>query len=179
MTTAGRAAIRYFVTLKGQERTVDLTEHEDGSLDIVLDGEPVNADLTPLTSSLHSVLLDGHSREMVLERDGAKVFVYLDGERMETVVFDEVTRALAQVTGTAGASGSADVCAPMPGVVVGIPVSVGDEVEVGQPIVVVEAMKMQNELAAETAGVVVSIEVAQGDTVDGGDVLVRLEALPS
>lgn len=176
--TPGRTALRYYVTLKGTERTVDLTEHEDGRIDVVLDDEPVDADLTPLTSSLHSLLLDGHSREMVLERDGAKVSVYLDGERIDVLVLDEVSRALSQVAGGA-ASGSADILAPMPGVVVGIPVNVGDEVTAGQAVIVVEAMKMQNELAAETDGVVASIEVAVGDTVGGGDVLVRLEAKPS
>jgi biotin carboxyl carrier protein len=66
----------------------------------------------------------------------------------------------------------------MPGVVVAIPVKPGDAVEAGQPVIVVEAMKMQNELGAEAAGVVVSIEVQVGSTVSGGDVLVRLEAQP-
>jgi len=178
MTGAGRPRIRYYVTLRDQERTVDVTEHEDGRVDVELDGRAVEADLTPLTASLYSLVLDGHSREMVLERDGSRVFVYLDGERIETTVYDEVSRALVQAAGGAG-SGAAEVCAPMPGVVVGIPVAVGDEIRSGQAVVVVEAMKMQNELAAEIDGVVTEIAVAVGDTVGGGDVLVRLEAKPS
>lgn len=176
--SSGRASLRYYVTLKDRERTVDLTEHEDGTIAVVLDDEPVDADLTPLTSSLYSLLLDGHSREMVLERDGSRVSVYLDGEKIDVTVLDEVSRALAQVAG-GPSGGSADVCAPMPGVVVDIPVAVGDEVAAGQAVIVVEAMKMQNELAAETDGVVAAIEVAVGDTVSGGDVLVRMEAKPS
>ena len=176
--TPGHTSLRYYVTLQGNERTVDLTEHEDGTIDVLLDDEPVDADLTPLTSSLYSLLLDGHSREMVLERDGAKVSVYLDGERIDVIVLDEVSRALAQVAG-GPVGGTADVHAPMPGVVVSIPVKIGDEVAAGQAVIVVEAMKMQNELAAEADGVVTGIEVAEGDTVGGGDVLVRLEAKPS
>ena len=85
---------RYYVTLKGEERIVDLHENVDGSLSVELDGTPVVADLTRLESSLFSLLLDGHSREMVLERDGEKVAAYLDGERMDLVVRDELSRAL-------------------------------------------------------------------------------------
>ncbi len=166
---------RYYVTLKGEERIVDLHENVDGSLSVELDGTPVVADLTRLESSLFSLLLDGHSREMVLERDGEKVAAYLDGERMDLVVRDELSRALAESAG-AGGSGASDVLAPMPGVVVAIPVKPGDSVEEGQAVIVVEAMKMQNELGAENAGVVASIEVEVGATVAGGDVLVRLEA---
>lgn len=169
-----RPAIRYFVTVNGNERVVDLTENGNGTLHVELDGTPVTADLTQLGSSLHSLLLDGHSREMVLERDAERVIVYLDGERIETTVHDEVSRALSAVTDHA-ATGASDVFAPMPGVVVGIPIAVGSTVTVGQPVIVVEAMKMQNELAAETDGVVTSIEVAVGDNVSGGDLLVKLE----
>lgn len=176
--TPGHTALRYYVTVRGNERTVDLTEHDDGTIDVALDGQSVDADLTPLTSSLYSLLMDGHSREMVLERDGARVAVYLDGEKIDVTVLDEVSRALSQVAGDA-AGGSADILAPMPGVVVNIPVSVGDTVAKGQSVIVVEAMKMQNELAAESDGVIASIEVAVGDTVGGGDVLVRLEAKES
>lgn len=168
---------RYYVTLKGEERVVDLREGTGGAVHVELDGTPVVADLTRLESSLYSLLLDGHSREMVLERDGEKVAVYLDGERIDTVVRDELSRALSAVTGPV-AAGASEVLAPMPGVVVAIPVKPGDVVEAGQPVIVVEAMKMQNELGAEAAGVVVSIEVQVGSTVSGGDVLVRLEAQP-
>jgi len=173
--TAARPAHRYFVRLHGDERVVDITEHDDGTIQVELDGERVDADLTRLQSSLHSLLVDGHSREMVLERDGDRVAVLLDGERIETTVYDEVTRALSDLGG-AVTSGPANVCAPMPGLVVSIPVQVGDTVTTGQAVVVVEAMKMQNELAAESDGVVAGIEVAVGDTVSGGAVLVRLEA---
>jgi biotin carboxyl carrier protein len=177
--TVGHGTIRYYVALKDRERVVDLTEHEDGTLGVVLDGEPVDADLAPLTSSLHSLLLNGHSREMVLERDGARVLVYLDGERLETTVLDEVSRAVAQITGGAVAGGSSDVCAPMPGVVVSIPVTVGDAVEAGQPVIVVEAMKMQNELAVAHDGVVSEVLVAERAAVSAGQVLVRLTPVPA
>jgi biotin carboxyl carrier protein len=171
----GVPSVRYFVTLRGQEHTVDLAENGRG-FEVLFDGRKVDADLVLLHgSSLHSLLLDGHSREMVLERDGDKVFVSLDGERIEAHVQDEVSRALSAIGGAA-TSGPSEVKAPMPGVVIAVPVAPGDEIAAGQAVVVVEAMKMQNELAAESEGIVESVRVAPGDTVDGGDVLVVLKA---
>ena len=169
-----RTSFRYFVTLRGQERIVDLTEDEGGKLAVTLDGTPVDADLIALhDGTLHSLLLDGQSRELVIERDGDRVTVWLDGEKVETLVRDEVSRALASVLKPA-AAGPSEVEAPMPGVVVSIPVKVGDVVTQGQPVVVVEAMKMQNELGAETPGIVEEICVRPGQTVDRGDVLARI-----
>jgi biotin carboxyl carrier protein len=167
------STIRYYVTVKGKERVVDITEHDD-RLEVRLDDRPVEADLTLLhDSSLHSLLLDGHSREMILDRESDRVFVSLDGERIEARVQDDVSRALEAFHGPSHA-GPSDVTAPMPGVVVDIPVNVGDEIEAGKPVIVVEAMKMQNELASEADGIVAEIRVAPGDTVVGGDVLVVL-----
>jgi biotin carboxyl carrier protein len=171
-----RPALRYYVTIRGRERVVDVAEGANGKASVTLDGRPVEADLVELHgATLHSLLLDGHSREMVIEREGDRVDVWLDGERIEAVVRDEVSRAIAAVL-KAPAAGPSAVEAPMPGVVVSVPVKVGDAVEAGQPVVVVEAMKMQNELVAEMAGVVASVDVKPGQTVDRGAILVRLKA---
>jgi biotin carboxyl carrier protein len=76
----------------------------------------------------------------------------------------------------AGGSGALTICSPMPGRVVKVLVGEGDAVEVGQGVVIVEAMKMENELRAEAAGTVKAIRCAEGDLVGGGDELVVLEA---
>ncbi len=172
--SAEKSAIRYFVTLGGAEHEIELQETPDGPK-LKLDGEPVDADLVRLAEpSLYSLLLDGQSREMVLTRDGDSISVSLDGERLVARVQDEVSRALAEFGGSTG-SGALEVRAPMPGVVVSIEVEPGQKVEEGQPVIVVEAMKMQNELTAESAGVVERVEVKPGDTVDGDAVLVILK----
>ena len=77
--------------------------------------------------------------------------------------------------GGGGAAGSGDVTVPMQGTIVKVLVEVGQEVEVGQAIVVLEAMKMENQIAAEKAGTVKEIKVAPGDTVGGGDVVAVIE----
>lgn len=81
--------------------------------------------------------------------------------------------ALEEATGGAGAGGA--VKAPMPGRVVKALVAEGDSVEAGQPVIIVEAMKMENEVAASGAGIVRRIAVSSGDTVDAGAVLVEIE----
>ncbi|MCA9751154.1 MAG: hypothetical protein KC591_03110 [Gemmatimonadetes bacterium] len=178
--TANKPTIRYYATIQGQERTVDITEAAAGGITRVeLDGQPVDADFVDLAgASLHSLVLNGHSREMVLARDGAKVTVWLDGEKIDVTVYDEVSKALSTF-GAAATGGASVIEAPMPGIVVGIPVNVGDLIVAGQPVIVVEAMKMQNELMAEGDGVVEEILVKVGDTVSGGDVLVKLGAAPT
>ena len=72
----------------------------------------------------------------------------------------------------AAGSGSGDVTVPMQGTIVKILVEVGSEVEVGQAVVILEAMKMENQITAERAGTVKEIKVATGDTVGSGDVVV-------
>lgn len=73
-----------------------------------------------------------------------------------------------------GSAGSVSVDAPMPGTVLKVNVKVGDTVTEGQAVVVLEAMKMENEIAAPASGVVASVNVSQGATVNTGDVLITL-----
>ena len=77
--------------------------------------------------------------------------------------------------GGGGAVGSGDVTVPMQGTIVKVLVEVGQEVEVGQAIVVLEAMKMENQIAAEKAGTIKEIKVAPGDTVGGGDIVAVID----
>jgi biotin carboxyl carrier protein len=169
-----KPAVRYYVTMRGVEHVVELTESETG-YDVVLDGKKSRADLALLAdSSLYSLLLNGHSRELVLQHGVDRALVSLDGERIEVHVQDELSHALT-IAGEAVRTGPSTIVAPMPGVVVEIPVSPGDEIEAGDPVIIVEAMKMQNELCSETAGIVETVAVARGATVNGGDVLVVIK----
>ena len=77
--------------------------------------------------------------------------------------------------GAGGAAGSGTISAPMQGTIVKVLVAVGDAVEAGQAVLVLEAMKMENHINAETAGTVKEIRVGEGDTVGTGDVLVVIE----
>jgi biotin carboxyl carrier protein len=110
---------------------------------------------------------------------GSRLEVEIDGWRFVLAVEDEQRAELRERagggTGTASATGPTELRTPIPGRVVSISAGVGDRVEAGQPLLVVEAMKMQNEVRSPRAGVVRRIDVAGGQSVDGGDLLLVLE----
>ena len=103
----------------------------------------------------------GHSYEIVVA-----------GQRFEVDVEDEREKALTGSIQAAHESGEAMVRAPMPGLVLGIPMETGAKVERGQTVVVLEAMKMENDLASPITGTLKEVRVSKGQTVNQGDVLV-------
>jgi biotin carboxyl carrier protein len=127
----------------------------------------------------YSLLIEGKSYEIFARRiiqpgdENGQLYEILFGEqRFEVRVEDEREKALAGSVKSARVSGEAKVRAPMPGLVIGIPLEVGASVTQGQTVIVLEAMKMENDLAAPRAGTIKEIKVSQGQTVNQGDVLV-------
>jgi biotin carboxyl carrier protein len=98
----------------------------------------------------------------------------LRGRHYEVALVDPKRLRSAQSQG-GDHTGAAEIVSPMPGKIVRVLVKPGDKVEAGAGVVVVEAMKMQNEMKAPKAGTVVSIEVTEGATVNAGDVLAVIE----
>jgi biotin carboxyl carrier protein len=167
--------MNYVVQLNGERRTVALGE--DGAR---YESEAaVHAGLSDTEGSPVSIVRIGTEvhRVVVQKRPGrGRYTLWVDGHRFETEALDERTRAIRDLSAAnAGPSGPAPIVAPMPGLVVRVNVAVGDTVEAGQGVVVMEAMKMENELRATGRGVVRSIEVAAGTAVEKGALLVALE----
>jgi pyruvate carboxylase subunit B len=167
--------VKYVVTVNGERK--DIVLEPDGMS--YENEEPVHAELSDVEGSPVRVIRVGAQvhRVVAQKREGrGRYSLWVDGYRFETEALDERTRAIRDLSAaTAGPSGPAPVVAPMPGLVVRINVSVGDNVEAGQGIVVMEAMKMENELRATGPGTVRSIEVTVGTAVEKGTVLVALE----
>jgi pyruvate carboxylase subunit B len=166
--------VRYVVQLNDQRKTVTL----DGE-GVGYEAEPmVHAELSDIEGSpLRMVKILNHVyRVVVLKRPGrGRHTLWVDGYRFETEALDERTRAIRDLsTSRAGPTGPAPILAPMPGLIVRVNVKVGDTVEAGQGVVVMEAMKMENELRATAAGVVKSVEVTVGTAVEKGALLVAL-----
>ena len=139
---------------------------------IRIDGEPVqpaSGDIVETEPGVYSVLADGASYEVRVDDDQITI-----GEHRFHFAIDD-PRQWKRSSGTAGAHGRVQITAPMPGKVVRVLVAIGDEVAAGQGIVVVEAMKMQNELKAPRAGRVTAILVAEHDGVNAGAVLAVIE----
>jgi biotin carboxyl carrier protein len=121
-----------------------------------------------------SMIIDGESYDVVADIRGREVAVQVHGERYAMQVEDERERAAAQVAGNKQ-GGKCQLRASMPGIVVEVQVAVGDQVEEGQTMVVLEAMKMQNPLGAEGPGTVTKLLVEAGETVAAGALLAEIE----
>jgi biotin carboxyl carrier protein len=166
--------MRYYVSVAGRTLEVDLT----GDVPLV-DGVRVEAELVrvPGMPTLH-LLANGGSHTLVpRRRDRHGWDLHLNGERYDVEVVDERTRAIQAMTGQgAAAKGPRPVMAPMPGLVVRVAVEPGDRVEAGQSVVIIEAMKMENDLRAEAGGVVDRVAAVPGQAVEKGAVLVEFRA---
>jgi biotin carboxyl carrier protein len=153
---------------------------------LAIDWQRVGAALSPSTvgngdhADHFSLLAGPHSYEVyvrMLETAGdaeggeRTVEVLIDGRPYVVTVQDERSQALSQLAGGAHASGDATIRAPMPGLVANILAEEGAQVQRGQTIVVLEAMKMENDLTAARGGVVKSVRVSKGQTVNQGDIL--------
>jgi len=137
-------------------------------------GPERHADVTETEPNVYSVLSAGRSYEARVEpvADGEMVVV-IDGHRFEIEVRDP--RQFRRRDGWRGIDGLQNVTTPMPGKVVRILAPLGASVTAGQALMVVEAMKMQNEMRAPKSGKLVSIPVHEGDTVAAGEVLATIE----
>src|SRR5437870_3372862 len=130
----------------------------------------------------YSLLIAGKSYEILAHRvtkpdvTGYRYEVLVAGQRFEITVEDEREKALTGSIHSAHESGEALVRAPMPGLVLGLPMEPGANVERGQTVVILEAMKMENDLASPITGKVKEIRVNKGQTVNQGDVLVVVSA---
>ncbi len=128
-----------------------------------------SAEVAVIEPGVYFVLLDGRPYEARVE-DGA---ILIDGHRIAVEVLDprEWRRGAAAGAG----EGLQTVTSPMPGKVVRVLVAAGDEVRAGQGLIVVEAMKMQNELRALRDGRIVTVSAREGATVTAGEALATLE----
>lgn len=166
--------MKYYVTIGARTMEVEL-----GPEGVRVDGRAVEADLQRMPDSrVHSLLLDGRSHRILARRNGGGTWdLHLRGRRVRAEVLDERTRAIRALTASrAGATGPRPITAPMPGLVVRVEVEEGDEVRSGQGLVIVEAMKMENELRAEGPGRVATVHARPGQPVEKDQVLIEFEA---
>jgi biotin carboxyl carrier protein len=166
--------MRYFVALGAREIPVDVTALPSGGWDVRVDGKAVQVDAVPAGDAL-SVRVDNQVFDLILDGPLPSVQFIAGGLRGDATIETERSRAAQSLRNGAARKGPEVVTAPMPGRVVRIPVSPGDAVETGAPLIVIEAMKMENELRALHAARVAAVHVRPGDTVERGAKLVSFE----
>jgi biotin carboxyl carrier protein len=175
---AGAAAgleepVKFEVQAGGATTPVEVTG-EAGRYTVTLEGETAVVDARQTVEGIWSILLDGVSHVAdVTEQDGTYA-VDVNGERY-TVRVEEETRYIIRTRGSTGAERGQVLKAPMPGKVTLIEVAVGQSVAPGDGLIVLEAMKMENEFKAEATGTVKEIRVQVGQAVNPGDVLLVIE----
>jgi len=169
--------VRYHVTLRPRTYIIDVA---GGS--VTVDGETLEAHAAaiPGTPLLHLLLGKDSWTVACQQLDARRWALGAVGERVEIEVQDDRSKQIEALTGQGRKVAAGGVVkAPMPGLVVRVEVTQGEVVEVGKGLVVVEAMKMENELRATHQGVVEQIHVKAGDRVEKGAALVTLSAQPS
>jgi pyruvate carboxylase subunit B len=143
---------------------------------LTLNGEPIDARLTRLDDHAVLLVIDGKPQTVAIEDDGSGGFIAtVNGKRIPVQVKTETDLLLERFGMDAGAStADREIRAPMPGLVLRVLVAPGDEVEAGQGVVVLEAMKMENELKAPASGTIAAVLTEAGAAVGKNDLLVEL-----
>ena len=161
--------MKYVTVIDDQSYEIEIDN--DGA--ILVNGELRDVDFLNLGGSLYSIITENKSLEAVIDDDEGKIAVMMGGQLFETQVLDERAMLLMQRRGGLKIT-SGEVNAPMPGLIVMVTVELGQNVEQGDTVVILESMKMQNELKSPVAGVVTAIHVEASQAVDKGDMLVEI-----
>ena len=166
--------MKYFVRLDDKELEVSI----DGE-NVTLDSETFRAHVESVAGTPIQLVAIGNEVRRVLARRGeqrGQFELQIDGFRFKVEALDERARAVRELSAASGrASGPPHLLAPMPGLIVRVNVNEGDQVRAGQGLVVMEAMKMENELRATAGGVIRKVLVSAGSAVEKGALLLELE----
>ena len=164
--------MKYVVTVGGQERTVEVVARADGRYRLLIGEREWDVDARFTAQGIYSLLIDNVSYVAdVVDSDGA-CLVDVGGETYAITV-EEQTRHIIRTKGGAAPGGSGQILkAPLPGKISRVAVGAGDTVQAGDTLLVIEAMKMENEFRAGAAGTVAEVRVQPGQAVNAGDVLI-------
>jgi biotin carboxyl carrier protein len=166
--------VKFDVQIAGKTRIIELQRDSD-RWKISLDGAPLDADAVEISPNVFSVLLNGESYEVRLAaaNDGKLTLQTRHHEFIAEVVDSRAWRGRRH--GAMDAKGRQQIVAPMPGKVVRVLIKAGDKVEAGQGLLVVEAMKMQNEVRSPKTGTVERLLAKEGQPVNAGEILAWID----
>ena len=144
-----------------------------------VNGQEILADIFKIDNRFYHILTEGRSFNIeifAIDKQSKTMTVVVNGSKYDLSLRDKFDLLMEQMGfGKGSVQKAADLKAPMPGLVIEVRVQVGDEVKKGDPVIVLEAMKMENVLKSPGDGKVKSIEVAKGTSVEKGFVLIRFE----
>ena len=166
--------MKYEVLIAGKTRIVELRRDADW-WHIALDGTETDADATEIAPGIFSILLNGESHEVRVAPNPDGSLTLQDGPNEFTALVADPRSWHGRKQGAVEAEGRQKIVAPMPGKVIRLLVKPGDRVEAGQGLLVVEAMKMQNEVKSPKTGTVEKLLAKEGQPVNAGDILAWID----
>ena len=177
--------MKFVATMDGAQHHVECQrdEHDGDLFHMTLDGKRYDMDARRMPSQIVHILMDNRSYDVDLERIAKKsdtldgrIHVRVRGRVLRLDILDERRIKMKEAQGFRfDVGGIANIDSPMPGKVIKILKKEGDEVQQGEGIIVVEAMKMENELRSPKAGKVRNIKVREGDAVEAGARLAQID----
>lgn len=164
--------MKYVTTVNGTEYLVELLDEHH----VIVNGKPYEINFVQVGSQpVYSLLVDGTSIDAHVYQEDVNWQVSFQGRMYDTIVEDEREKRLrASLGGAAEDQGEFHLKAPMPGLVVAIPVEPGQAVQKGDVLLILESMKMQNELKSPRAGIVSRVKVSAGERVEKKDTLLSV-----
>lgn len=164
----------YIAIIEGEQVPVSIGKDAAGNTVVNIGEREYRVDPRWTQSDLLSIIIDGRSYQVDIHTDKDVHEVLIEGEHFEFELFDE-RKALLKKSAAMGVEGVQEIKSSMPGKIVKILVAEGDEVEQGQGLVVVEAMKMENEITAPKAGTISAVKVQPGLAVEAGAALITID----
>ena len=167
--------MRYVATLEGAEHEIDLEEIGADTYVLQIGENRYQADVRKVGPASFSIMINNRSFDFDVVRDGEETVVASRSGTTRLTVVDAARRAARSADKRREVTGRANIKSAMPGRVINVLVAKGDEVKRDQGIIVVEAMKMENEVKSPKAGRVIEVKVVAGQTVEKGELMMVIE----
>ena len=166
--------MKYIATIDKQQYEIEINDENR----VTIDGQPVTLDFKSMSEGqpIYSLILNGKSYEAMIELTEEGWQVMLRGQLYQIDIEDERQRRLRMASGgTSTQSGELKLKTPMPGLIVDVPVEEGQEVTKGDNLIILESMKMQNEIKSPREGKILRVNVNPGDSVNQNQILLILD----
>jgi biotin carboxyl carrier protein len=171
MNSRQKTTMKYEIEINGSRRSVEFTPRARGEsrVTFTVDGRSVEADAIRISRAAYSILIGGRSLDVTTEETSAGLLLRTEGREFHVQIIDPRSWRRGRGTGIE-LQGRQQLVAPMPGKIVRVLVAAGQKVSAGQGLLVIEAMKMQNEIRSPKSGMVEKL-AREGQTVNAGEIL--------
>lgn len=166
--------MKMLAVIEGKEVQIEITKN-NGLYCLTWNGKSFNVDSVRTNQNTFSLLVGGKSYEVTIEKQASNFSIYLNNDTVRLELFDARKVGISAIAKKNIRAGAHEILAPMPGKIIKVAVSKDGQVQEGDPLLIMEAMKMQNELKAPAAGTVKNVYVKEGEAVSSQQVLMVLE----